>query len=114
MAASYVYVGVRCAIFCVYSCWSVVRGVCAYVAVFRRGWAAWLFFARMCYSLVNANAPDSCRTEEGFLQLSHVPMNMKYMDTLGIEPRAFRMRSSVIPLHHVPTCFFVSKPSASA
>ena len=26
------------------------------------------------------------------------------MDTLGFEPRAFRMQS-VIPLHHVPTCF---------
>ena len=26
------------------------------------------------------------------------------MDTLGFEPRAFRMRSDVIPLHHVPCC----------
>ena len=24
------------------------------------------------------------------------------LDTLGFEPRAFRMRSNVIPLHHVP------------
>ena len=28
------------------------------------------------------------------------------MDTLGFEPRAFRMQKDVIPLHHVPACYY--------
>ena len=30
-------------------------------------------------------------------------MDFMPLDTLGIEPRASRMLSDVIPLHHVPT-----------
>ena len=29
------------------------------------------------------------------------------MDTLGFEPRAFRMQPDVIPLHHVPHASFL-------
>ena len=36
--------------------------------------------------------------------------SLSAMDTLGFEPRAFRMRSDVMPLHHVPhVCTFTSR-----